>query len=47
MRLEVVFLNERGVRCVRVFDSEYLCRKFVNKLRYSKRCRLISYPAFS
>lgn len=28
------------------FDSEYLCRKFVNKLRYSKKCKLLSYPYF-
>lgn len=47
MKLTVVFLNERGERCVKEFDSEYLCRKFVNKLRFSKRCRLISYPSFS
>lgn len=26
------------------FDSLYLCRRFVNKLRYSKRCQMISCP---
>ncbi len=47
MKLVVVFLNEHGDRCTREFDSEYLCRVFVNKLRHSKRCRLVSYPVFS
>lgn len=47
MKLTVIFLNEKGERVIREFDSEYLCRKFVNKLRFSKRCRLISYPSFS
>lgn len=47
MKLVVVFLNASGIRCTREFDSEYLCRVFVNKLRHSKRCRLISYPVFS
>ena len=46
--LRVVFLViESGARVEKVFDSEYLCRKFVNKLRHSKRCKLISYPSFS
>ena len=45
--LIVVFLNERGQRVRKEFDSEFLCRKFVNKLKHSKRCRLLSYPAFS
>lgn len=30
----------------RSFDSLYFARKFVNKLKYSKRCTLISYPLF-
>lgn len=48
MNLRVVFqIVETGARVERFFDSEYLCRKFVNKLRHSKRCRLISYPLFS
>lgn len=28
------------------FDSYYQCRNFVNKLRYSSKCRLVSYPNF-
>ncbi len=29
------------------FDSMYHCRNFVNKMRYSKKCKLLSYPNFS
>ncbi len=47
MKLTVVFLNEHGERCTRFFDSAYQCRLFVNKLRHSKRCKLVSYPSFS
>ena len=43
---KVVFINERGARVSKVFTSEYECRKFVNKARYSKRIRLVSYPNF-
>lgn len=28
------------------FDSYYRCRNFVNKLRHSSKCRLVSYPNF-
>ena len=45
--LEVVFLNERKVRVVKTFISYYACRLFVNKLKHSKRCTLISYPLFT
>lgn len=34
MKLIVVFLNERGERVEEEFDREYLCRKFVNKIRH-------------
>lgn len=40
----VIFLNERGQRVPKQFDSLWFCRKFVNKLRHSKRCSLLSYP---
>ena len=40
----VVFRNERGEKVEKVFDSYYLCRKFINKLRHSKKCRLIFTP---
>lgn len=44
--MSVVFINERGNRVEKRFDSPYLCRKFVNKLKHSKRCVLVSYPNF-
>lgn len=47
MKLVVVFLNSSGERVRKEFDSEFLCRKFVNKIRFSKTCKLISYPLFS
>ena len=40
----VVFCNERGDRVEKTFDSPYLCRKFVNKIKHSKKCRLIFEP---
>lgn len=44
---EVTFIvNETKARVTRRFDSPYLARKFVNKLRYSKRCTLLAYPVF-
>lgn len=39
-------VNETGEKLIKSFDSEFLARKFVNKLRYSKRCTLVSYPLF-
>lgn len=41
----VVFFSEKGEKLCKGFDSPYLCRKFVNKLRHSRRCTLVSYPA--
>ena len=44
---KVSFLvNATREKFVRSFDSEYQARLFVNKLRYSKRCTLVSYPLF-
>lgn len=44
--MSVVFINDRGKRVEKTFDSEYLCRKFVTKLKHSKKCTLVSYPLF-
>lgn len=45
--LRVVFqVVATGNFVEKFFDSEYLCRKFVNKLRHSTRCRLVTYPNF-
>lgn len=45
--LKVTYIvNKSGVRLTKGFDSEYLARKFVNKLRKSRVCTLVSYPIF-
>ena len=45
--LEVVFIvRESGTKLVRNFDSEYLARKFVEKVKRSKKLILVSYPLF-
>lgn len=48
MDLTVTFIVvDSGVTVHKRFDSYYRCRNFVNKLRYSQKCRLVSYPNFS
>ena len=37
-------VRESGAIVEKIFDSPYLCRRFVNKLRHSKKLPLISYP---
>lgn len=44
--MSVTFINEKGNHVTKRFDSEFLCRKFVNRLKRSKRCTLVSYPLF-
>lgn len=41
---QVVFINEHGVRLVGESNSLYALRRFVNRLKRSKKCTLISYP---
>lgn len=36
-------VNATGKVVEKVFDSSYLGNKFVNKLRHSKKCTLLSY----
>lgn len=44
---EVTYIvNATGTKLKRSFDSPYLAWKFVNKLRHSKKCTLVSYPYF-
>ena len=38
----VTFLNEKGVRLTKKFDSPYLAREFERKIRYSKKCQFAS-----
>ena len=41
--IEVVYLiNATGVRVTKEFPSEYLARKFINKLEHSKECTFIA-----
>lgn len=43
----VTFLvNETHTKLTRSFDSPVFAREFVRKLKYSKRCTLISSPLF-
>ncbi len=44
---KVYFLvNDTKEKLVKSFDSLYLAQKFVNKLKYSKRCTVIACPLF-
>lgn len=43
----VEFLNERGQVVEKRFDSAYECRTFVNKLRHSKKCKLLFVPSIA
>lgn len=42
----VVFLNEKGQRLVRAFDSPFFAEEFIRKLRHSKKCTLVSYTHY-
>lgn len=43
----VTFLvNETKTKLTRTFDSPVFARKFVQKLKHSKRCTLVSAPLF-
>lgn len=45
MNLIVKFLVlESGATVSKQFDSYYRCRNFINKVRHSKKLRLLSYP---
>lgn len=44
---EVTFLVLKSkTEVTKTFNSEYFARKFVYKLKHSKKCRLLSYPYF-
>lgn len=45
---QVTFIvNETKAVVTKTFSSPYQCRKFVNKLYYSKKLTLISCPIFN
>ena len=39
-------VNETQELLTKPFDSHYLAWKFVNKMKRSKKCTLVSYPVF-
>ena len=39
-------IKDTGKVITKEFDSEYRCRVFVNKLKHSAKCELISYQLF-
>lgn len=42
---DVVFIAKNsGRKLVRSFDSPFLAKEFIRKLRRSKKCTLVSYP---
>ena len=44
---EVLLLNMKtGKRFVKTFDSLFLCKKFVDKCKYSKKVKVLAYPIF-
>lgn len=40
---EVILLNERGYKFAKYFDSEYLYRRFLEKVKRSYTLRIVSY----
>ena len=44
---KVVFFNESGEKLVKGFSSPFNVKKFVNKLRHSRKCELVSFPSFA
>lgn len=42
-----LFDKTTGKRFKKEFESLFLCRKFVNKCKHSKKLVLISYPYFN
>ena len=46
--LEVTLINlKTGERFTKSFDSLFLCKKFVEKCRYSKKVSVIWHPNFN
>ncbi len=40
---EVNLLNEKGEKFTKIFENEYLFRKFMNKAKRSKTLTILSY----
>ena len=41
--MKIGFLNERGDLVTKIIPSYYQGQKFLQKLRHSKRCKLVFY----
>jgi len=39
---KVTFITDKGETVTRGFDSPYQAKVFANKIRHSKRCRLVA-----
>lgn len=39
-------IKATGVKLVKSFESEYMAYLFVNRMKRSKNCSLLSYPLF-
>lgn len=44
-RPQVTYLAN-GTKLVRYFDSPYKAKKFINKLKYSRRCKFVAASGF-
>lgn len=40
---EVVLLNENGIKFTKKIENEFLYKKFMNKVKYSKTLKVLSY----
>lgn len=43
---EIVFINEKGKRLVKRYDSPVEARRMLNKMRHSSKVKVISYFGF-
>lgn len=44
--ISVTFISEKGTKLVKYFDSPYKGRQFANKIKRSKRCKLVACSGF-
>lgn len=40
---EIILINESGKRFIKKYESYYLYKKALNKYKYSKKIKIISY----
>ena len=44
--ISVTFINEKGVKLIKYFDPPFKGKKFANKLKRSRNCRLVACSGF-